>query len=343
MRRTLLLFPLLLAAAVALDNVGVAGCGPEARPSSIAWDGASYTAVWASPSTFNVTVWAAQFRADDFGPGGLATNGAGSARTPEGVLKVSSVIGAPEVVHGDRGFLVLVHGGDHKLYAVPLDPKGARTRDARVIAEGVDLLCVRPVWSGDKYYASFAIGRELHLVGLDRDGAITWRDKISVAPPSRCAMAAGDGRVAVVASGRASQAAVQRAGPALVIQTPGDGGPLRLSRRTGGWAMLYGDDGATEVVYLTDDGGREKGDRLPASVDPGSVDLARNDAGHFVSWLDRREVRFGFIGDDKVGHFDNRRGAVGTRAIGHDDVCAITWTAGGGNRVWVLRVSECHP
>ena len=45
-------------------------------------------------------------------------------REPEPVFSLSQTLGPPEIVHGEDGFLVLVHGDERSLYAVPLDRNG---------------------------------------------------------------------------------------------------------------------------------------------------------------------------------------------------------------------------
>lgn len=337
-----LLVILALGAAVALDNVSA--CGPEPHPSGIAWDGTAYTAVWASPSSFKVTVWAARFDPRDFNgadEGGLTMLSA--SRFPEKVLRLSSVRATPEVVSGDGGSLVAVHGGDGALWTVGLDEGGARKREGAAIANDVDLLCVGPVWSGDSYYVAYAAGSRLHLVRLDRDAAVTDRRSFELERPTRCAMAAGDGRVAVVASAAAPRAAatVHADDQTLVIQAGGPG-PLRLLRRPGGWTILVAGGEGLELVELRDDGGRPDTRPVPAGIDRGSVDLGRNDAGVFLTWLDGRIVKIMFPSDSEPGTFRTERRPLGTRAIGHDGTCALTWTTD-GTKVWVLQARSCRP
>lgn len=345
MRRAALVLPLMLVFAVVLDNIGVAGCGPEGQPSTVAWDGRAYTTAWAAPSTFNVTVWSAQFRPEDFGDGQVAVASFAN-RHPERVIKLPSVAAPPEIVAGDGDMMALVLSGEGDLFAVPLDGGGARKARGKepIIATGVERLCVRPVFLGGSYWAAYATGDAIELAAIDRDGAVTRRDRFDVDRPIDCAMAAGDGRIAVAAASRSTRTSVQQRDRVALIQTPGASGPLRLARRPGGWAMLRQNGDRLEVL-LHDDGDRDTRDPIPvpAPVDPKSVDMVRADAGLFLSWLDGRKIRWAFVGHDQVGEFATGRKPLGTRAVSHADVCALTWTADRGSRVWILRIGGCHP
>lgn len=327
--------------AVVLDNVELQGCQQPGWPSALTYDGEAYVAVWAAPQRRKSTIFVGRFRDSDFKGAAVATAGL-DRRFPERVYRTGSVLAPPEIAFGGDGFMVFVHTGDRQLVAVPLDRQAVASGDPVVVAGDVDMLCVSPVAIGGRYMASYLGGGELVIAGLDRRGAVVSRERFEVSGPLRCAMGAGDGRFAVIVERSSGPRVSTALGRDLVVQVAGDGGPLRIAREPGGWAMLHQRQGRLRIIRLRDGGERGDDTAIPAQVNPSSVDLARSDRGLFVTWLDGRMFRMAFVDRfDQTGSFKTERGPLGTRALGHGDRCAATWTTDAGRKVWVLRATGC--
>ena len=111
----------------------------------------------------------------------------------------------------------------------------------------------------------------------------------------------------------------------------------------GEWAVLYQDvvDRRLRVATVSADRGVRESVELPAEVDPASADLGANRRGLFVTWLARGKTHIAGVGGGAHRAERRRSSAVGTRALGHDDHCAVTWSESAGRRAHLVTTGPC--
>lgn len=336
----------LVLATLAAAGRGCSSCAPPvAMPPSLVWDGETYAAAWAVREGRGIDIYVHRF----------AFEGAGE---PVRVIRVDALRGTPELAAGPDGFLLLAARGDGDLVAAPLDAAGHVRGEVRRVAGGVEALCAAPGWLGDSYAAAWLAtgedgGDRLTLAALDRSGAITRAHTIAVPAGGSCALAAGDGRVALVFTARraaavmiTTEAGEEWKAPA-VDSLAGEGGRvLRLVARAGGFAILLRRaSGALRVVEIDRRGRAVRAYDLASEVATGTADLGASERGLFVAWSDHRRAWLAGLASDGTltTRWQLRAGGEpsGVRALGRAGECAAAWTSLGGLVVHAAVARDC--
>jgi hypothetical protein len=329
---------ILVFAIAALAKIALASDPPrhDDQVPSLAWDGTTYAAAWASPRILTTDVYAYRF------PPQAAREWTSTRESwrPTHLLTTWATIGSPEIVASGHGYLVLVVQDDHDLLVFPLDRTGKSIGKPRRVAVRVQALCTSPVYMDGSYavgYISSETGM-LNLTRLDDRGESIKHEMYLVFDLERCAMAAANGYVAV-----ASDRGLHYLQPEAMTTAADWSHPVRVVRHGALWAVLQEDEAYDNGrVELYDDVGRWSGGYdLPRSVEPGSVDLASNNHGLFVTWMSWRGHHLLAVPDGPLRRHPVTATDKGTRALGHDDECAMAWTSGRGARVHLRTARNC--
>ncbi len=336
------------------------GCGacsmPAAPPPSLVWDGETYAAAWAVPEAGAVDVYVHRFELRRTTGAGAAAASARAAE-PERAIRVDSLRGAPELAAGPDGFLLLVPRGDGDLFALALDAAGrVRGGEPRRAARRTAALCPAPGWTGELYAAAWMgedseRGARLTLAFLDRTGAVVRSSSMAVAAGGSCALAVGDGAVALVYTGpRGSALTIASPHGALDVELPAlagaDARVLRLVANRGGFALLLRAPGGGLRVVELDRSGRSVRDyRIGRPVAPDTADLGASRGGLFVAWTDARQAWIaGLTGEGELTRrWAARAGSQpsAARALGRASECASAWTSLGGLVVHAAVATDC--
>lgn len=351
---------LALAACAAITGARCAGCDEPAEVSapSLAWDGETYAIAWAEAEPSGIAV-----HAHRLAPGGEIAEV--SARGTEPIFRARELRGSPEIVAGKDGFVVVVLPQDYIPRAIPLDRHGSVSGPPQPLPGCTGRhacfdLCRGAVTTPGGAYAVAYLATDtpldsLHLVFLDREGrpghdtmvgfGVSWRP---------CALAAAGDRLAVAWGELSPAADAVRIGVSVRSARDGEaiGGDvwlpgarssvLALVAHGGDWAVLYQDvAGRLQVAVVNPAVGVRESITLPADIDARSADLGVNRRGLFVTWLAGGKTHVAGVGTGVHRAVRSRSTAVGTRAVGHDDRCAVTWSESGGRRVHLATSRPC--
>ena len=342
-------------------------CAADALPSTVTRDDRGYVVAWASPQDGKSVVYVHRFLDEDFGrdhtqvlsigPLDEAARENVAGQEPRVVFKDQQLASAAEIARGTSGFLVLARTSRDDLVVATLDSELKVVTRKTAIAREVDAVCPAPAGYGRGYLAAWiergdGAKRTLRVATLDASGAIVESNDIAVGPGD-CALAAVGNRWGVVhretRGGRVLFAAATRLGPEkprLIEASHRGSDPLRLVAQGDGWLLLIGHGTDSVRLVSIEDGGGDGKTVLLRGVDPGSIDIGRNSTTSFASWLAAGKVHLATLADDGSeswrGTHPVARDPVGTRAFGHDDRCASTWTSNLGRSVTIVVVGACR-
>lgn len=266
------------------------------------------------------------------------------------------VMGAVELVPVEGGYLAIGRVEDPEkkpnwathMFTVSLDenaqPFGKQHRfmfDRACAGAGVAgeyvLIAYKHIGRSHKYP-----GDDLGLLAVDHNGDYVGSRTVA-GNPINCASAVRGRQMAIVWNRwRGSEPGKRTIGLYVSFEEAGrdgrndtfvvpvgdvSGSPTRIAPLGDDWAILYADpDEHVHVAVIDSHGKLLRQHSLSAAIDIETVDLANNERGLFVSWIDGGRVRF--VGID--GPLRTRKSAGGgasrTRALGADSQCVAAWT-----------------
>lgn len=279
------------------------------------------------------------------------------------------VAGAVELVAVGDGYLAIGRVEDPQkqpnwathILTVPLDARGQavgkqhtfpwdRACRGAAVVEPYVLIAYKEVARSHRHPYD-----ELGVLAVDRDG--NYRGAWSVAAnPVNCASAVHGGELAVVwtqwQDGEPGRPGVglyvafeepRRDGRHETFAVPVDNlaaSVARIAPLGDDWAILYAErDDHLHVAVIDSHGKLLRREKLPDAIDNETVDLASNERGLFVTWIDGGRVRFVGI-DGRARTKTSGSGASRTRALGADSHCVAAWTLH-AKRARVTALDSC--
>jgi hypothetical protein len=356
-----------LAGVAVAGALSVARCDPPdpVQPPSMAWNGRSYLAAWSVTDRRGVAVYVHRF--------GDARSYDVNRKDPP-IVRSTEIRTRPQLLPGRDGFLLVYNQGDapgepdwhprRTLVATPLDLDGVVRGPSQATPAGLspDSLCQSPVWNGVVHVLGYVEhGRHhrhphdtLGLIFLDARATYLGRRVLDTGFIGRCVLALR-GEVLAIATMRhaaltgpwgridfVSADTGRELAKGLVLHMAEGWPDLGLQPYGDGWAVLYQDDQRVVRVVRFDPQVILEDLALPDDIDPRSMDLGVNERGLFVTWLADGKTHLRGVTTGSREHTAPTGGTSGgTRAIGHDDECAVAWSNHDGTRLRLLTAKAC--